>query len=324
MPLFGAKKRRESEEDIVKVDHLSKNGITNTAAVVTAANNSTANSLISKLSFPCQLAHGSPTVFVSGFSSMRQLYEKIAECFDIPSSEILYCTLNTHKVNMDNLLGGQIGLEDFIFVHCKGQNKEIEITKNDQFLGLTITDNGNGYSFIKKIKNGSLIESIKFVEVGDVIEKINGQCLIGCRHFEVAKALKDIRVGNTFTLRLIEPCKNGFSLIGPRDMGTKKAQIGSGKETLRLRSTGPATVEEYIDKVEEAAVYKINGLLETFMGIHDNDLSIQIWTLGRDKNNPHDFMLAIDSSDLEVFGFSDEFIFDLWGAINDAKAGRLN
>jgi hypothetical protein len=32
----------------------------------------------------------------------------------------LFCTLNTHKVDMNKLLGGQIGLDDFIFAHRKG------------------------------------------------------------------------------------------------------------------------------------------------------------------------------------------------------------
>lgn len=34
--------------------------------------------------------------------------------------QILFCTLNTHKVDMNKLLGGQIGLDDFIFAHRKG------------------------------------------------------------------------------------------------------------------------------------------------------------------------------------------------------------
>lgn len=34
--------------------------------------------------------------------------------------QILFCTLNTYKTDMKKLLGGQIGLEDFIFVHRKG------------------------------------------------------------------------------------------------------------------------------------------------------------------------------------------------------------
>lgn len=41
------------------------------------------------------------------------------------------------------------------------------------------------------------------------------------------------------------------------------------------------------------------------------------------KDNPHDFALEIDNSDLGEFGFTDDFVFDLWGAISDAKSGRL-
>uniref|UniRef100_A0A8B9PX14 GIPC1-3 GH1 domain-containing protein n=1 Tax=Apteryx owenii TaxID=8824 RepID=A0A8B9PX14_APTOW len=61
----------------------------------------------------------------------------------------MFCTLNTHKVDMDKLLGAQIGLEDFIFAHVKGQRKEVEALKSEDVLGLTITDNGTGCAFIK-------------------------------------------------------------------------------------------------------------------------------------------------------------------------------
>ena len=37
-----------------------------------------------------------------------------------PLFQILFCTLNTHKVDMSKLLGAQIGLDDFIFAHKKG------------------------------------------------------------------------------------------------------------------------------------------------------------------------------------------------------------
>lgn len=67
----------------------------------------------------------------------------------IPSPQILFCTLNSHKVDMQKLLGGQIGLEDFIFAHVRGETKEVEVTKTEDALGLTITDNGAGYAFIK-------------------------------------------------------------------------------------------------------------------------------------------------------------------------------
>lgn len=36
-----------------------------------------------------------------------------------------------------------------------------------------------------------------------------------------------------------------------------------------------------------------------------------------------DFAEAIDNSELEEFGFTDDFIIELWGVITDARSGRL-
>lgn len=47
-------------------------------------------------------------------------------------------------------------------------------------------------------------------QVGDHIEKINDESMVGRRHFEVAKLLKEIPKNSIFTLRLIEPLKAGF------------------------------------------------------------------------------------------------------------------
>ena len=52
-------------------------------------------------------------------------------------------------------------------------------------------------------------------------------------------------------------------------------------------------------------------------------LASQIWELAKNQDNTMDFAEAIDSSDLEFFGFTDDFIFELWGAVTDAKSGRL-
>ncbi|XP_043492136.1 uncharacterized protein LOC122517681 [Polistes fuscatus] len=279
----------------------------------------------SSLVFHCQLAHGSPTGLISGFSNVRELYQKIAECYDIPVEEILFCTLNTHKVEMSELLGSQIGVGDFIFAHRKGRPKEIELMKTDDALGLTITDNGAGYAFIKRIKEGSVIDKIKVIEVGDHIEKIDSMSLIGKRHFDVAKILKDIPKGTTFTLRLIEPQKNGFGNIGPRgDLKKgKKSGYGSGKETLRFKADGSAQIiENVIDDIATIAVGKINTILENFMGIYDTELATRIWELAEGKFNSIDFAEAIDNSELEDFGFTEDFVIELWGAITDARAGR--
>ncbi|XP_033223662.1 PDZ domain-containing protein GIPC3 isoform X2 [Belonocnema kinseyi] len=277
------------------------------------------------LVFHCQLAHGSPTGLISGFSNVRELYQKISECYDLPPEEILFCTLNTYKVEMTELLGGQIGLDDFIFAHKKGQPKEIELVKTDDALGLTITDNGAGYAFIKRIKEGSIIDKIKVIQVGDHIEKINATNLIGKRHFEVAKMLKEIPKGAMFTLRLVEPQKNGFGNIGPRgDPKKGKKQVyGSGKETLRFKADGSAQIEKKEDNAVTLGVDKINSILESFMGINDSELATQIWELSEGKRNSMEFAEAIDNSDLEAFGFTDDFVIELWGAVTDARSGRL-
>lgn len=41
-----------------------------------------------QLVFHCQLANGSPTGLIFGFSSVKELYQKIAECYDIPLDEV--------------------------------------------------------------------------------------------------------------------------------------------------------------------------------------------------------------------------------------------
>ncbi|KAH8234461.1 hypothetical protein KR038_010581 [Drosophila bunnanda] len=278
------------------------------------------------LVFHCQLAHGSPTGLIHDFSSVRELYQKIAECFDISEKDILFCTLNSHKVDMARLLGGQIGLDDFIFAHRKGRPKEIEIVKSQDALGLTITDNGAGYAFIKRIKEDSIIDRIEHICVGDHIEKLNGQNMVGKRHFEVARMLKDIPTGDTFTLRLVEPVRSGFQGIGPRS-GSRASgsgmpggrNYGSGKETLRFKANGNAQIEPQFDEATVAGIEAINNLLESFMGINDTELASQIWDLGDQKSNSMDFAEAIDNSDLESFGFTDDFIIELWGAITDAR-----
>eukprot|EP00062_Callorhinchus_milii_P026172 gi/632987978/ref/XP_007882854.1/ PREDICTED: PDZ domain-containing protein GIPC1-like [Callorhinchus milii] len=235
----------------------------------------------------------------------------------------MFCTLNTHKVDMDKLLGGQIGLEDFIFAHIKGQRKEVEIYKSEDALGLTITDNGAGYAFIKRIKEGSIVDRMNVIFVGDLIESINGQSVIATRHFEVAKMLKGLVRGRVFTLRLVEPQK-AFDMIGQRSRGGRSGtgeQLGTGKGTLRLRSKGLATVEDLPSVFEENAIKKVDDLLESYMGIRDTDLAATMVDLGKDKLNPDEFAQALDE-ELGDFAFPDEFVFDVWGAIGDAKAGR--
>jgi PDZ domain-containing protein GIPC len=66
----------------------------NSPAPAAMPNNPESNVTKPQLVFHCQLAHGSPTGLITGFSSVKELYTKIAECYDFPVEEVsLYCIL---------------------------------------------------------------------------------------------------------------------------------------------------------------------------------------------------------------------------------------
>lgn len=111
---------------------------------------------------------------------------------------------------MTKLLGGQIGLEDLIFAHCKGTTKIVAVIKQEESLGLTITDNGNGCAFIKRIRDDSVSSKYSELKVGDHVTQINDKTVVGMRHFEVAKMLRELPVGEEFSLNLTEPLRGGF------------------------------------------------------------------------------------------------------------------
>ena len=113
---------------------------------------------------------------------------------------------------MERLLGGQIGLDDFIFAHIKGQKKKIKVLKTHPALGLTITDNGAGCAFIKRIKEGSIAAECPQICMGDHIEYINKTNLLGMRHFDVARLLRELPLGEPITFQLVEPCR-GFGMF---------------------------------------------------------------------------------------------------------------
>ncbi|XP_033052393.1 PDZ domain-containing protein GIPC3 isoform X4 [Trachypithecus francoisi] len=236
------------------------------------------------------------------------------------AGKILFCTLNSHKVDMQKLLGGQIGLEDFIFAHVRGETKEVEVTKTEDALGLTITDNGAGYAFIKRIKEGSIINRIEAVCVGDSIEAINDHSIVGCRHYEVAKMLRELPKSQPFTLRLVQP-KRAFDMIGQRSRSSKcpvEAKVTSGRETLRLRSGGAATVEEAPSEFEEEASQKVDDLLESYMGIRDPELASTMVETSKKTVSVQEFARCLDSV-LGEFAFPDEFVVEVWAAISEAR-----
>lgn len=62
-----------------------------------------------------------------------------------------------------------------------------------------------------------MIDRIPLIGVGDMIEAIDGRSLLGARHYEVAKMLKELPTGRRFTLHLTEPLK-AFGELGWGDL----------------------------------------------------------------------------------------------------------
>ena len=50
-----------------------------------------------RLVFHCQLAQGSPTGIISGFTNVKELYQKIAECYDMEASDV-----SVYKISLDS------------------------------------------------------------------------------------------------------------------------------------------------------------------------------------------------------------------------------
>ncbi|KAI3385555.1 hypothetical protein SNEBB_008535 [Seison nebaliae] len=268
------------------------------------------------IQFRCQLAHGSETFNVTNFRNVRELYKRVADCFEIDVNDILFCTLNSHRIDMDNLLGGQIGFDDFIFVHVKGLKKEVTILKEESSLGLTITDNGAGYAFIKRMRDGGFItQCIPRIKIGDHIETINGKSVIGSRHYEVANYLREIPVRHKFTLRLIEPQSTDWELNDGRKTIRLPNSLKNGRQTFRLSKNNNESLPQMI--VNEEIIKNINELLESYLGIHDRDLAQSIYECSQNVDDPSSFAHTINKGDLSQFEFDTSFIFDLWGAITD-------
>ena len=82
MPLFG--KEKDSKKRSNGVKEVTK----------AASNELSDDDMKPKLNFHCQLAQGSPTGIISGFTNVRELYERIAACYDIKASDVR--NIDTH------------------------------------------------------------------------------------------------------------------------------------------------------------------------------------------------------------------------------------
>lgn len=73
MPLFNRKTVQKNKDDQVAVQNK---------------HNEHDDQVKQNLVFHCQQAHGSPTGLVSNFSNVRELYQRVADCYDFPSDEV--------------------------------------------------------------------------------------------------------------------------------------------------------------------------------------------------------------------------------------------
>ncbi|NWR93419.1 GIPC3 protein, partial [Furnarius figulus] len=276
-----------------------------------------------RLVFHTQLAHGSPTGRIEGFTNVKELYAKIAEVFDISPTEMGGGTLNTHKVDMQKLLGGQRGGEDFIFAHVRGETKEVEVGGGEDALGLTITDNGAGYALGGGIKGGGIINRLQTVCVGDSIEAINDHTIVGCRHYEVARMLRELPRAQPFTLRLVQP-KKAFDMGGGRTRSSKspsEGSVASGRGGVRLRTQGPAVLEEGRGGAEEEAARRVDDLLESYMGGGDSELASTMVEAAKGSPGAAQLARGLDSV-LGEFAFPPEFVAEVWAAVCHPKEGQ--
>lgn len=69
--------------------------------------------------------------------------------------------------------------------------------------------------------------------VGDHIEAINDQSIVGCRHYEVAKMLKEQPRGIPFTLRLVGP-KKAFGEWKKKNVLSNKCSLGNRNTQLQI------------------------------------------------------------------------------------------
>eukprot|EP01136_Pigoraptor_vietnamica_P023773 Opistho-1_new@6578 len=305
-----------------------------------------ARKIAQKLRFSAQLATGTEVKQISNFLTLKELYVRISEAFSIPAEDIVFCTLNSPSPSdMDHLLGGQLAYDDLIYVHLRGEPKTVKATKTKPTIGLSITDNCAGYPFIKRVYPDSLLAGVKEIELGDVIANVNGQSMVGKKHSDVAEALKSIPVGGPLMLGLFGIRKaQGNAPTGARRHQSKAQTMGRNKckyGTMRLRDSvtqadpsmfqaetesapapAPATSakKEDIENAQQAeATKKIMELLESFMGVPDEEMAAFVYEIATEAEDKDAFLKHVRTQ-MGDFGFPDDLIGDVWHIVYGGEA----
>ncbi|KAF1761753.1 hypothetical protein GCK72_010009 [Caenorhabditis remanei] len=275
-----------------------------------------------ELKFACQLAHGSPVAIIERWSDVSELYQSIADCFNIAKDDIIFLTVNDFKPDMKNMFTGTLNFKDMLYAHIRGQATELRVLKDSNNFGVTITDNGLGNAFIKMINPGSVFDRMRpATQVGQLIEEINGERVLGRRHYQVARILKNIRRGDECVIRLIAP-----KTADPGIMKTPKKSSGElAKGTIRFKSEGGFAVEDIQDQMIQAEMCgKLNELFDQYLGVQDDQLAMRIWETAATCESLWQLGEAIKKSELSMFEFPDGLVFDMWGIIGDLKREQRN
>uniref|UniRef100_A0A5K3FMR5 PDZ domain-containing protein n=1 Tax=Mesocestoides corti TaxID=53468 RepID=A0A5K3FMR5_MESCO len=291
----------------------------------TSYENGAAEARVQPFSFACELAQGSNQVRISGFANIPELYQRIAESFSIPASQIMYCTLDTPQVDMSKLLGNQLAFNHVIYAHTRGQTKEVRFVKSAETLGLTVSDNKAGGVFVKRVSpNGVLAKVLEqqtnSICAGDLIECINGRSFINSRHMDVVKYLKELPVSSKIVLRLISPEKGVLPGISKR----QKRTGAFGKQTIRFTATG-AEVMDALNQDQTLALRRLADTVEDFIGIADEELAQSIFDLECRSASKEDFFELLKRHHSE-FNFPPRIAEKFWmayqyylDALNDFK-----
>lgn len=89
MPLFTKKANKSASPTPFENNNVKANNSTSSTQLSEINNQSQVNVVPKpQLVFHCQLAHGSPTGLITGFSSVRELYQKISECYEFSADEV--------------------------------------------------------------------------------------------------------------------------------------------------------------------------------------------------------------------------------------------
>ncbi|CAI5442842.1 unnamed protein product [Caenorhabditis angaria] len=241
--------------------------------------------------FNFQLAHGSSNVIIKKWKNTMELYQSIAREFEINPEDIMFMTVNESKISMRNLFNGSLDFGDIIYVHIRGQSIEIELFKDSDMFGVTIADNGIGNAFIKIIQHGSIFDRAASLKIGQMFEKINGENVLGYRHYRVAKVLRSIRKGQH-----------------------------SRKGSIRFKMDGGHTIEDLNDKLFRIEICeKLNRFLDSYLGVQDDELSMRIWELSENCVTLRDFEGVIEKSEIADFELSSELVVELWEIIEELR-----